>query len=80
MKKNVLWCRCGLKRIIFPLIVATGHKFGDVLGLIGARTFALHNSILSTYCNSSNKSNTRNTRNTRNVREPVKNVLAEFVR
>ena len=45
--------------MIFPLIVAAGHKSGDVLGLIGARTLAMLNAILSTYCNSSNKSNTR---------------------
>ena len=64
---EVLWCRCGLKRIIFPLIVAAGHKSGDVLGLIGARTLAMLNAILSTYCNSSNKSNTRNTKNTSNA-------------
>ena len=66
-EKNVLWCRCGLKRIIFPLIVAAGHKSGDVLGLIGARTLAMLNAILSTYCNSSDKSNTKNTRNTSNI-------------
>ena len=67
VEKNVLWCRCGLKRIIFPLIVAAGHKSVDVLGLIGARTLAMLNAILSTYCNSSDKSNTKNTRNTSNA-------------
>ena len=44
-----------------------GHKSVDVLGLIGARTLAMLNAILSTYCNSSNKSNTRKTRNTSNA-------------